>query len=127
MLWAVSRGGQASAPFASKKGSLTVVYATQLIYTCTTPIRYNHAYTHYTRQPKVPHALTGGGRHHLGALHPKDNKRQDVNPFNKPVPCGSVVEHSKCTAPDASDVTDATTIDDSMHIKLKHIEHRRQR
>ena len=77
LLWAVSRGGQASAPFASKKGSLTVVYATQLIYTCTTPIRYNHAYTHYTRQPKVPHALTGGGRRHLGALHPKDNKRQD--------------------------------------------------
>ena len=35
--------------------------------------------------------------HHSLALH--------VNPFNKPVPCGSVVEHSKCTAPDASDVT----------------------
>ena len=31
----------------------------------------------YTRQPKVPHVLTGGGRRHLGALHPKDNKRQD--------------------------------------------------
>ena len=60
-----------------KKESPTVVYATQLIYTCTTPIRYNHAYTHYTRQPKVPCDLTGGGRCHLGALHPKDNKRQD--------------------------------------------------
>ena len=68
---------QASAPFASKKVTQTVVYATQLIYTCTIPIRYNHAYTNYTRQPKVPNALTGGGRRHLGALHPKDNKRQD--------------------------------------------------
>ena len=69
---------QASVPFALKKVTQTVVYATQLIYTCTTPIRYHHAYTNYTRQPKVPHALTGGGRRHLGALHPKDNKIQTL-------------------------------------------------
>ena len=64
----------------------------------------------------IPDRGLGVPLHHSLALH--------VNPFNKPVPCGSVVEHSKCTAPDASDVTDATIIDDSMHIKLKHIEHR---